>query len=123
MKHGSSVAQRFDFEIGDRAPADVGDAHPKRQRVNEVPDDDVLLEMGLRLRVVLVRVQRMVVHRDHAEEVVVVLGDRLARPVLVDVADLEVLEVPAERAVVGGHQRRNLEAGGSWQRPGAVGRR
>jgi hypothetical protein len=50
-----------------------------------------------------IRVQRVVVHRDHAEEVVVGLGDRLARPVPVDVTDLEVLEVPAERALVHGH--------------------
>ena len=45
----------------------------------------------------------MVVHRDQAEEVVVGLGDRLARPVLVDVAGLEVLEVPPERPLVGRH--------------------
>jgi hypothetical protein len=38
----------------------------------------------------------MVVHRDHAEQVVVVLGDGLAGPVLVRVADFEVLVEPAE---------------------------
>src|SRR5205085_461655 len=55
----------------------------------------------------LVGVQRVVVHRDHAEQVVVVLGDGLARPVLVDVADLEVLEVAPERPVVGrAHDRK-----------------
>jgi hypothetical protein len=48
-------------------------------------------------------VERVVVHGDHAEEMVVGLGDRLARPVAVDVAHLEVLEVPAERALVHGH--------------------
>jgi hypothetical protein len=36
-------------------------------------------------------VQRVVVHRDEAEEVVVVLRDRLPGPVLVDRADLELL--------------------------------
>jgi hypothetical protein len=35
--------------------------------------------------------------------VVVVFGDRLAGPVPVDVADLEVLEVAAERTVDRGH--------------------
>ena len=38
----------------------------------------------------------MVVHREQAEQVVVVLGDRLARPVLVDRADLELLVVATE---------------------------
>jgi hypothetical protein len=38
----------------------------------------------------------MVVHRQQAEEVVVVLGDRLARPMLVDGAYLELLVVTAE---------------------------
>jgi len=35
----------------------------------------------------------VVVHRDHAEQAVVVLGDGLARPVPVDVTDLEILEI------------------------------
>jgi hypothetical protein len=35
--------------------------------------------------------QRMVVHRDEAEQVVVGLGDGLARPVPVDRTDLELL--------------------------------
>ena len=43
-----------------------------------------------------VGVQRMVVHRDHAKEMVVRFGDRLAGPVLVDVTDLELLEVAPE---------------------------
>jgi hypothetical protein len=45
----------------------------------------------------------MVVHRDHAEQVVVVLRDRLARPVPVDVTDHEVLEAAPERTLVHGH--------------------
>src|SRR5207244_12118538 len=52
--------------------------------------------LRLGLRVVRIDVQRVVVHRDHAEQVVVGLGDRLARPVPVDVADLEVLQVAPE---------------------------
>src|ERR1035438_7460187 len=43
-----------------------------------------------------VGVQRMMIHRDHAKEVVVGLGDRLAGPVFVHVADLELLEVTTE---------------------------
>ena len=44
----------------------------------------------------------MVVHRDQAEEVVVGLGHRLRRPVLVDGADLELLEVAAVAVRAGG---------------------
>jgi hypothetical protein len=35
----------------------------------------------------------MVVHGEQAEEVILGLGDRLRGPVLVDVADLELLEI------------------------------
>ena len=45
----------------------------------------------------------MMVHRDHAEEVVVGLSDGLAGPVPIDVAWHEVLEIAAEGAVVRGH--------------------
>jgi hypothetical protein len=41
----------------------------------------------------------MMVHRDHAKEMVIGFGDRLARPVLVDVADFELLEIPSERSL------------------------
>jgi len=43
-----------------------------------------------------VHVQRVVVHGQQAEQVVVVLGDRLARPVPVHRADLELLEITPE---------------------------
>src|SRR5436305_1482955 len=110
------VRQRLDLEVGDARSADIGDAHAQHQRVDEVADDHVLLVHGLVLGKPLVGVQRVVVHRDHAEERVVVLGDRLARPALVDVADLEVLVVAPERPVQGGH-------GGESYRWGAVGRK
>ena len=51
----------------------------------------------------VVGVGRVVVHRDHAEEVVVGLGDRLARPVPVDVPDLEILQISAERPIMNRH--------------------
>src|SRR4029077_3502083 len=58
------------------------------------PRDDVaaLLRFG---GVDVVYVQRVVVHREQAEEVVLGLGDRLGGPVLVHGADLELLEVAA----------------------------
>ena len=44
------------------------------------------------------------VHGHHAEQVVVELGDRLARPVAVDVARDEILQVTTKRAVVDRHE-------------------
>ena len=75
--------------------------HAERERVDERPDDDVAALLGLR-RVDVVDVQRVVVHRDQAEEVVVGLGHRLGGPVLVDGADLELLEVAAVGVGAGG---------------------
>src|SRR5207302_3096015 len=54
------------------------------------------LEVGGLLGVVRVEVQRVVVHGDETEKVIVVLGHGLARPELVDGTDLELLEVAAE---------------------------
>ena len=102
-KVGFLWVQRLDLEVGDRCPAHVGHAHAEHERVHEVADDDVLAVHRLVLGEPLVRVQRMVVHRDHAEQVIVVLGDRLAGPVPVDVADGEVLEVATEWPLVRRH--------------------
>ena len=88
------VAELLGREVGDRLAGDVADRHPERQRVDERPDDDVPALLRL-AGVDVVEVQRVVVHRDQAEEVVVGLGDRLRGPVLVDGADLELLEVAA----------------------------
>src|SRR5690625_672885 len=85
------VLQRLDLEIRDRLAGDVGHAHAEQQRVDVVADDDVLGELGRLPRVVGIQVWRVVVHRDQAEQMVVVLGDRLARPVLVGRPDLELL--------------------------------
>src|SRR5260221_4734429 len=93
------VFEPVDLEVGDRLPRDVGHAHAERQRVNQVADHHVLPELGPFRRVGGVEVERVMVHRDQAEEVVVVLGDRLPRPVPVGRADLELLQVAAERTV------------------------
>ena len=97
------MLERLHLEVGDRGAAHVGHAHAEHERVHEVADHDVLAELRLRLRVPRVGVERMVVHRDHAEEVVVGFGDRLARPVAVDVAGLEVLVEAPERPLVDRH--------------------
>ena len=89
-------------------PLTSGTLIPRASEYTRLPTTTFLPVHRLVLAEPRVGVQRVVVHRDHAEEVVVVLGDRLAGPVPVDVADLEVLEVPPERAVV------------AWSRPGAA---
>ena len=88
--------QGLDFEVGDRRTRHVGHAHSQDEGVDQVAHDHVLVMDRLVLGEPGVRVQRVVVHRDHAKEVVVGLGDRLAGPVLVHVADLELLEVATE---------------------------
>jgi hypothetical protein len=90
------VPQRLDLQVGDRLAGDVGHGHAQQQRVDVVADDDVLAEVRRVLRVVHVHVERVVIHGEQAEQVVVVLRHRLAGPVLVDRADLELLVVPTE---------------------------
>src|SRR5579875_1469202 len=79
-------------QVGDRLAADVRDGHPQGERVDERADDDVATLLRAR-RVDVVDVQRVVGHRQQAEEVIVGLGDGLGRPVLVDGADFELLQV------------------------------
>ena len=97
--HRGDVAQFVGPEVGDRSSGDVRHAHPEQQGVDERPDDDVAPAIHLGLGVVGVDVQRADRHREEAEQVVLRLGDRLARPVGERVARLVVLEVPAEAAV------------------------
>src|SRR5580658_10920629 len=96
VKRRVLVLERFDLEVGYCLAADVGDAHPERQAVDEIAHDDVASELRLGLRVMRVRVERMVIHRQQAEEVIVGLCDRLARPVPVRGSDVEFLVVAAE---------------------------
>ncbi len=88
------VLELFGGEVGDRLAAHVADRHAERQRVHQRPHHHVASLLGLGC-VHVVDVQRVVVHRDQAEEVVVGLGHGLRRPVLVDVSDLELLQVAA----------------------------
>ena len=89
------------------APDTSGTLMPSTSEYTRLPDDHVAALQRSRLGEPVVGVQRVVVHRDHAEEMIVVLGDRLAGPVLVDVADLEVLEVATEGSLVRGHGASN----------------
>ena len=94
VEHRRRMLELFGGEVGDRLAADVAHRHAERQRVDERAHDDVAALLGGG-RVDVVDVQRVVVHGDQAEEVVVGLGDGLGRPVLVHVADLELLQVAA----------------------------
>src|SRR5262245_23409931 len=82
-------------EVRDRLLAHVGDAHADDQRDRERAADDALPELA-RLRVLLVEVQRVGVHRQEREPDVVGLRDRATWAVLVHVADREVLVIAAE---------------------------
>jgi hypothetical protein len=59
-------------------------------------------------------VERVVVHGDHAEQVIVVFGDGFPRPVAIDVADLEFLIVPAERTFMDHPCASASSMGASW---------
>jgi hypothetical protein len=45
----------------------------------------------------------MMIHRDHAKQMVVSLGNRLARPMAINIANYEVFEVSTERSLVNCH--------------------
>ena len=82
---------------------------PSTSEYTRLPTTTFFPNCVWRLGVPRIRVQRMVVHGDHAEQVVVVLGDGLARPVLVDVAGLEVFEVATEGTLVNGHETEAIQ--------------
>src|ERR1022692_1914683 len=90
------VPERLDLQVGDGLAGDVWHRHAEQQGVDVVAHHHVPAEVSGLLRVVRVQVQRVVVHGEEAEQVVVVLGDRLAWPVLVDRPDLELLVGPSE---------------------------
>src|SRR6266850_7502013 len=83
-------------EVGDGLLAHVGDAHAGDDGERERGVDERPLEFGAGA-VHRVDVQRMLVHRQEREPDVVGLGERAARPVLVHVAELEVLVVAPRR--------------------------
>ena len=96
MERRRHVLERLHLQVGDGLPGDVRHRHAEQQRVDVVTHHHVLAEVGRLRRKVRVQVERMVVHGEQAEQVVVVFGDRLARPVLVDRSDLELLVGPSE---------------------------
>ena len=55
------------------------------------------------LRKPLVGVERVVVHGDHAEQMVIGFGDCLSGPMPINVSDFEVFKMATKWAVVGSH--------------------
>src|SRR5580704_9819203 len=90
------VLERLHFQVRDGLARDVRYRHAEQQRIDVVAYHHVPPEVGGLPGVVRVEVERVVVHGEEAEQVVVVLGDRLAGPVLVDRPGLELLIRPSE---------------------------
>src|SRR3954454_11450536 len=86
------VAELVRCEVRDRLARHIRNRHSERQRVHQRADHNVLALLALR-RVDVVQVQRVMVHRDEAEEVVIRLRNGLRGPVLVDGAYVEFLQV------------------------------
>src|SRR5436190_4066309 len=86
-------------EIGDRLLADVADAHARQQRHRERRGDDAAAELGV-ARILLVEVKRVLVHGEQGKPGVVGLRDGASRPMLVDVADREVLIIAPEALAI-----------------------
>jgi hypothetical protein len=52
-----------------------------------------------------IRVQRVVIHRNHAEQVIICFGDCLAGPMFVDITYFEVFETAPEGSVKSTHSQ------------------
>src|ERR1035437_2374130 len=74
VKGRRTVQERFNLEIGDARAADVRNAHAEGEGVDEVADNDILALHRLVLGKPRLGMQWVMVHRDHAEEVVVSFG-------------------------------------------------
>jgi hypothetical protein len=96
VENGGKVPQRFGSERGDRLTRGVGHRDPEKKRVDECPDNQISPKVHLRARVVSVGVHRTDGAREQAEEVILGLGNRVAGPMAIDIADLEIIEVAAE---------------------------
>lgn len=55
------------------------------------------------LRKPLVGVERVMIHGDHAKEMIVGFGDCLSGPMSIDITNFKVFEMAAKWAVVGTH--------------------
>jgi hypothetical protein len=91
MEAGALMGQTFDLKICDSCAADVRDAHSEHQRIDKVSDNHILAMDGFILSKPFVGVKWVMIHRDHAKEMVISFGNGLAWPVSVHVAYLKIL--------------------------------
>jgi hypothetical protein len=80
----------------------IRNTHAEHQRIHEIADDDIATLHAIGGEPV-VGMQRMMVHGDHAKQMIVGFGDGLTRPMAVNIADNKILEASPERSLVNGH--------------------
>lgn len=94
MKHRREVADVGILQSFERAPADIGLAHPDDQA-----DDDGAFHQSLAMlrsgRIMFIDMQRMLVHTEQAEQRVVELSNGAAGPMTKGLARFKVFEVTA----------------------------
>ena len=95
MEGGLQELDVLEAQVGDSFAGDVGHALSQRDVHHQVAHHHVLPELGA-LPKVLVDVERVVVHGQHAEENVIGLGDGAAGPVLVDITHFELFQITAK---------------------------
>jgi len=95
MKDRRDVLDLLILEIGDRASADIGDAHPDNNAENQRPNHQALPMLQL-AGVVRIDVKRILIHRQQAEPGVIGLADRASRPVFEDLAGFKFFVVSSE---------------------------
>src|SRR4029078_8029672 len=101
MEERRHVAKLAHAKARDIPAENIRNAHTEEQRVDESADHDIPAELGP-LREMPVDVQRARRHRQHAEQVILRLGDGAPGPVMKDIARLVVAEVTAEAALARG---------------------
>src|SRR6266487_1485725 len=95
VKGGCKVFAFLKFEIGNSFATNVRYAHAERNAKDERTNHQTLLKLCI-FAIVGVDMQGIMVHGEHAEKRVVILGDRASRPMLVHVTDLKVFETSSK---------------------------
>ena len=81
----------LEFENGESLAAHILDGHVQHNAKDQRPHDEALFELRL-FCVVGIDMQRVVVHSEHAEERIVVLGNGATGPVLINGSDLKLFK-------------------------------
>ena len=102
MKSRMLMLQRFNFKIRDRRATHIGHAHAKHERINQVADNNIATLHTL-LCEPIIRVQRVMIHRDHAKQMIIGLRNRFTGPMAKNIAYYEIFEISAEWSLVCRH--------------------